>query len=242
MCAGEMPPDLLGHDAVRLSLIVTNVDIEAADVKTEAHSALGVAFTNAMAQALDISPDDIAIHTVTVVRGSGTLRRWLQDLVDATISATITVDSDATAALMAQIDQLRNTSATTINVGEASAADTSTLTQPVLVLQDGLAGIQCRVGHDSTSPLCHLCLDGWSVANDQTCVECDDESVAWFRVVALAAAILVGCLLLVLAYTCYRKMAARGAQKEAGMLQWVKPNFVSGGAVPLKIYGKVSTV
>ena len=50
----------------------------------------------------------------------------------------------------------------------------------------------------------------------------------------------MGCLLLVVAYICYRKIAAQGAQKEAGILRWVKPNFVSGGAVPLKIYGKVS--
>jgi hypothetical protein len=34
-------------------------------------------------------------------------------------------------------------------------------------------------------------------------------------------------------------MAARGAAKEAKRLYWVKPNFVSSGAVPLKIYGKI---
>jgi hypothetical protein len=241
MCAGERPPNLLGHDTVRLSLTVTNVDIDAADVKTEAHTALGRAFANAVAQVLAISPDDIAIQMVTVVPSPGTLRRWLQDMVDAAVSVTITVDSDTTASLMARIHQLRNTSATTIKVGEASTADTSTFIQPVLVSHDDPAGVQCRVGHDSASPLCHSCLDGWSQASDQTCVVCNDESVAWFRVAALAAAILVGCLMLVLAYFCYRKMAARGAQKEAGVLRWVKPNFVSGGAVPLKIYGKVST-
>ena len=76
-------------------------------------------------------------------------------------------------------------------------------------------------------------------AGDQTCIECDDDSAAWFRVLGLAAAILAGCFFLVLAYSCYRRMAARGAKKEAGTLRWVKPNFVSGGAVPLKIYGKI---
>jgi hypothetical protein len=103
---------------------------------------------------------------------------------------------------------------------------------------------------------------------DQSCIECEVESVAWVRVVGLAVAVVVACLLLVAAYLCYRTMAARGAKKDAGalrsvlhsaahgwinihplrpmicihdsMYRWVKPNFVSGGAVPLSIYGKVS--
>jgi hypothetical protein len=59
------------------------------------------------------------------------------------------------------------------------------------------------------------------------------------------------------AYSCYQMIAVRGAKKEAGELRWVKPNFVSGGAVrrawkglwaiaqrmlrqvPLSIYSKI---
>ena len=119
---------------------------------------------------------------------------------------------------------------------------------------------------------------------DQSCIECEMESVAWVKVVGLAVGLVVACLLLVVAYLCYQKMAARGAKKDAGtlrsapralsslygtiaasaahewlkqiplnpkiplkpnghfdhsMCRWVKPNFVSGGAVPLSIYGKV---
>ena len=46
-------------------------------------------------------------------------------------------------------------------------------------------------------------------------------------------------LAVVAVHHCYRVIAARGAKKEAGELRWVKPNFVSGGAVPLSIYGKI---
>jgi hypothetical protein len=115
---------------------------------------------------------------------------------------------------------------------------------------------------------------------DQSCIECEGESVAWVRVVGLAVGLVVACLLLVAAYLCYQTMAARGAKTDAGslrstpraprstlhlasaastarrqrstsgsaqardcivdsMCRWVKPNFVSGGAVPLSIYGKV---
>jgi hypothetical protein len=111
---------------------------------------------------------------------------------------------------------------------------------------------------------------------DQSCIECEAESVAWVRVVGLTVGLLVVCLLVITAYLCYQRMAARGAKKDAGSLRyaryaphslcgkhqiasaapalvsarvdcideslnrWVKPNFVSGGAVPLSIYGKVT--
>ena len=72
---------------------------------------------------------------------------------------------------------------------------------------------------------------GWMEAGDQTCTECEEEGVAWVRVVALLIALLVAVLVVVAAYHCYWVIAARGAKKEAGELRWVKPNFVSGGAV-----------
>jgi hypothetical protein len=100
------------------------------------------------------------IDTVAVASSSVTLRRWLQDLVDATVSFTITADSEVTTALLARIHELRNASATTIKVGDASTADTSTFTQPEFVSDDDPAGIECREGHDPDSPLCHVCMDG----------------------------------------------------------------------------------
>ena len=54
---------------------------------------------------------------------------------------------------------------------------------------------------------------------DQSCIECEMESVAWVKVVGLAIGLVVACLLLVAAYLCYQKMAARGAKKDAGTLR-----------------------
>ena len=54
---------------------------------------------------------------------------------------------------------------------------------------------------------------------DQSCIECEMESVAWVKVVGLAVGLVVACLLLVAAYVCYQKMAARGAKKDAGTLR-----------------------
>ena len=160
MCNGEKARDSLSRDTFRLGLTVTDVDIATADVASEARTAFGAAFADALAQTLSLSPDDIVIDTVTVAPSSGTLRRWLQDLVDATVSFTITADSDITPVLLARIQELRNASATTIKVGDASTADTSTFTQLEVVSDDDPAGIECREGHDPDSPLCHVCMDG----------------------------------------------------------------------------------
>ena len=54
---------------------------------------------------------------------------------------------------------------------------------------------------------------------DQSCIECEMESVAWVKVVGLAIGLVVACLLLVVAYLCYQKMAARGVKKDAGTLR-----------------------
>jgi hypothetical protein len=159
MCNGEKARDSVSRDTLRLGLTVTDVDIATADVTSEARTAFGTAFADAVAQTLSLSPDDIVIDTVTVATSSGTLRRWLQDLVDGTVSFTITTDSDVTVALLARIYELRNASATTIKVGDASTADTSTFTQPAVVARND-PGIECREGHDPDSPLCHVCLDG----------------------------------------------------------------------------------
>jgi hypothetical protein len=68
-------------------------------------------------------------------------------------------------------------------------------------------------------------------SGDQSCTECDEEGVAWFRVVGLVVAMLLVIAAVAAAYSCYQIIAARGAKKEAGELRWVKPNFISGGAV-----------
>ena len=160
MCDGEKARDSISRDTVRLGLTVTDVDIATVDVASETRTAFGTAFADAVAQTLSLSPDDIVIDTVTVARSTGTLRRWLQDLVDATVQFTITADSDITPVLLARIQELRNASATTIKVGDASTADTSTFTQPAVIAHGESAGIECREGHDPDSPLCHVCLDG----------------------------------------------------------------------------------
>jgi hypothetical protein len=160
MCNGEKARDSVSRDTMRLGLTVTDVDIATADVTSEARTAFGTAFADAVAQTLSLSPDDIVIDTVAVASSSVTLRRWLQDLVDATVSFTITADSEVITALLARIHELRNASATTIKVGDASTADTSTFTQPAVIAHDEPVGIECREGHDPDSPLCHVCLDG----------------------------------------------------------------------------------
>jgi hypothetical protein len=160
MCAGESVHDSLNHDTVRLGLTVTGVDVATADVTSEARTAFGTAFAYAVAQALDVSPDAVVIDTVTVAPSSGTLRRWLQELVDTAVSFTITTDSnDATVVLLARIHDLHNASAT-IKVGDASTADTATFTKPTVIARDDPTGVECREGHDPDSPLCRVCIDG----------------------------------------------------------------------------------
>jgi hypothetical protein len=158
MCSGESGQNALSRDTVQFGLTVNSVNMELMDLTSEARAAFGSATTNALALVLDVSPEDIAIDNVA--HGSVTLRRWLQDLLDAAVTVTVTVNSDVTAALIDQIHEIRNRNATTIKLGETSTVDTSTFTQPVVMSHYDSVGIQCREGHDSTSPLCHVCLDG----------------------------------------------------------------------------------
>ena len=76
-----------------------------------------------------------------------------------------------------------------------------------------------------------MMLVGWMESGDQSCTECDEEGVAWFRVVALVVGMLLVIAAVAAAYSCYQMIAARGEKREGGELRWVKPNFVSGGAV-----------
>jgi hypothetical protein len=139
---------------------MTDVHVATMDVTSDARTAFVAAFADAVAQVLGVSPNEIAVDTVTVAPSSGTMRRWLQDLANAAVSFTINADSDATAALIARIHELRNTSATTFKVGDISTADTITFTQPAVIANDDPNGIECCEGHDPDSPLCRVCLDG----------------------------------------------------------------------------------
>jgi hypothetical protein len=56
-------------------------------------------------------------------------------------------------------------------------------------------------------------------SGDQSCIECEVESVAWIKVVGLAVGLVVFCLLVVAVYLCYQKMATQGAKKDAGTLR-----------------------
>jgi hypothetical protein len=167
MCEGEHAMNSQGQDAVQVTIAASNVDITAADAQTDARASFAGAFAAAVADALAIGPVDINIDAVTTAEltlGTGTLRRWLQEVftagVDTVVSFTITVDAELTASLTARIGALRNTTDSTIVLGSGATALTSTFTEPIVVPRGGRTGIHCREGHDPTSPLCHVCLDG----------------------------------------------------------------------------------
>ena len=172
MCEGERPTDSRVRDAVQVAIAVSGVETEARDssedgVQTEARASFAAAFATAVADALAVGPVDIEIDAVTVAGlapGSSTLRRWLQETfaagADTIVSFTIIIDSELTASLTARIDVLRNTTSSTIVLSNGATSLTSTFTEPMVVPHGDRAGIQCREGHDPTSPLCHVCLDG----------------------------------------------------------------------------------
>jgi hypothetical protein len=164
MCAGEELKDSRSRDTLQVTIVVNNADISTADAQTEARATFATSFATAVANTLDVGSVDIAIDAVKAAPGTGTLRRWLQELsaagADTLVSFTITIDAELATSLTARINMLRNTTGSTIAVGNGVIALTSTFTEPTIVPHAGPAGIQCREGHDPTSPLCHVCLDG----------------------------------------------------------------------------------
>jgi hypothetical protein len=167
MCIGETAPgSRSSQDIVQIAITVSNVDTAAVDFGTGARATFVAAFATAVAETLAVDSTDISIDTITIVSSSDTLRRWLQTVVAgaarvAVVSFTITIDIEATAALAARIKNARNsTTATSIKVGNGAAALVSTLTEPTVIPHDTTASIQCREGHDPTSPLCHVCVEG----------------------------------------------------------------------------------
>ena len=141
MCAGEQATDSQGRDAVQVAIAVSNVDIAATDAQTDARASFATAFATAVADALAVGPVDIKIDAVTMAgltTGTGTLRRWLQevfsDSADTIVSFTITIDAELAASLTARISALRNTTGTsTIALGNGATALTSTFTEPIVV-------------------------------------------------------------------------------------------------------------
>ena len=103
-------------------------------------------------------------------------------------------------------------------------------------------GVQCRTGHDPSSPLCHVCAEGFVEGMDQMCFECDADDASLsseVRTLLLCVAIIVVILLAFVAHRLYRVHAERGETKDAREMRWVKPSFTAGGSAPLKIYAKI---
>jgi hypothetical protein len=190
MCTGEEAKDARNRDAVQVALVVSNMDIAAADAQTEARGSFAATFATAVADTLAVGPVDIAIDVVTAAAGTGAMRRWLQEVfaagADTVVSFTITIDAELTTSLTARIDALRNTTGSIITLGNGATALTSTFTELVVVPHSGRAGIQCREGHDPTSPLCHVCLDGVAL---QTLSAAAPHSSVSFSAASVALAI-----------------------------------------------------
>jgi hypothetical protein len=168
MCTGETAQRVHRPYSVRVAITVSGVDPAVAGNGTDTRATFEAAFATAVAESFSIVRGNIAIDTITVTPSSGTLRRWLQAAVgaaEAIISFSVKVDMEAAAAFIARLEEARNgTTAAPIEVGvDGAVAILSTLTEPTVVtllVHDAPIGVQCREGHDPTSPLCHVCLDG----------------------------------------------------------------------------------
>jgi hypothetical protein len=102
--------------------------------------------------------------------------------------------------------------------------------------------IQCRTGHDPSSPLCRVCAEGFVKGMDQMCFECDAEDGSLSsegRTILLCVVIILAIGLVLAAHRLYRWHAERGERKDAGEMRWVKPSFTVGGSAPLTIYAKI---
>jgi hypothetical protein len=77
---------------------------------------------------------------------------------------------------------------------------------------------------------------------DQMCFECNAEDASLsseVRTLLLCVGIVVVIAAIFVVHRLYQAHAARGEQRDAGTLHWVKPSFSAGGAAPLPIYGKI---
>jgi hypothetical protein len=77
---------------------------------------------------------------------------------------------------------------------------------------------------------------------DQMCFECNAEDASLsseVRTLMLCVGIVVVIAAIFVVHRLYQVHAARGEQRDAGTMHWVKPSFSAGGAAPLPIYGKI---
>jgi hypothetical protein len=144
--------------------------------------------------------------------------------------------------LVAKVTELRESSDAVITLADGGGtALMFTFTQPTLSTYV-VPGIQCRTGHDPSSPLCHTCAEGFVEGMDQMCFECDAEDASLsseVRTLLLCVGIVAVIAAIFVVHRLYQAHAARGEQRDAGTMHWVKPSFSAGGAAPLPIYGKI---
>jgi hypothetical protein len=199
-------------------------------------------FKTALATSLKISSDNISVKSVTSAAELGGLRRQLQAETRAVVAFAVAVTSEQQDTLAAKLTELReNSDALTTLAGGGGTALTSTLTQPTLSTYVA-PGIRCRPGHDPSSPLCNTCTEGYVEGMDQMCFECNAEDASLsseVRTLLLCVGIVVAIAAIFVVHRLYQVHAARGEQRDAGTMRWVKPSFSAGGAAPLSIYGKI---
>jgi hypothetical protein len=153
MCTGESTAIAL-HLAVTVATSAAPEDAASITYDTS----FKARFKTALAAGLKVSPDDISVESVTSAVELGDLRRQLQAETYAVVAFTVAVTSEQKDPLIARVSELRDTSNAAIILADGGGtALISTFTQPTLSTHV-VPEIQCRRGHDTTSPLCHVCL------------------------------------------------------------------------------------
>jgi hypothetical protein len=194
-----------------------------------------------MAESLDISPDNITVDTVTIAAGTGGLRRQLQEETQVVVGFTAVVGADKNP-LVTKVERLRDSSSVPIILADGGGTALASTLAKRAISTYVLPGIQCRTGHDPSSPLCHVCTEGFVEGMDMMCFECDAEDASISSetsTVLLCVGIILVISLAFAAHRLYRGYAERGQRKDAGEMRWVKPAFTAGGSAPLSIYAKI---
>jgi hypothetical protein len=244
MCTGETT-----GFAIHMELTVQTFDIVVADnVSSEVRTAFERKFKAAVASSLGVSATDVTVEdvdTVTSAAGSGGLRRLLQTQGPqgkVMVAFTIHIALAKKGALLETVEELRlTTSDVAITMEGGHTVLISTMSEPT-VSTYVFPGIQCRAGHDPSSPLCHVCTEGFVEGMDQMCFECDAEDASLsseVRTLLLCIGIVAVIATIFVVHWLYQAHATRGEQRDAGTMHWVKPSFSAGGAAPLPIYGKI---
>ena len=234
MCKGEAT-----GFALHLELTVSRAVVPVTTNATNQKVTFERSFRAAVAQGLGISPGDIKVDTVTSA-ATGGLRRRVQDQAQVVVTFTAAAGPDKHP-LIAKIEELQNSDTVITLADNGGAPLVSSFTEHA-VSTYVLPGVQCRTGHDPSSPLCHVCTEGFVEGMDTMCFECDaeDASISSEASTALlCVGIVLAILLAIAAHRLYRGYAERGEKKDAGEMCWVKPTFTAGGSAPLSIYAKI---